>query len=268
LSEMSSDAPRRSTGQLAAITSEAPKKVSATQPEPAAPAKTEAPAKINSMTDHQRSQLGSTFGDSTQSRKRSTLLGTDSGKTKVQEEQPAFKTQFDGERAPNELSQRDLWKAATAPVQNREGHRSKAVLTQVLNQFAVGKNPRYDPDAPNKPRGHIFVWDVSRAMGCEVPHFVGAKELSLAQTVDWLRHEGPMRGWRRLDMHEVFEAANEGYLVLAIPKDIKLKHLGIVPPQAMNDDARPLVTGAGITRGTAKIIEMFGHKQAEFFVHA
>ena len=262
---------RRSTGVLPAVDAEAPKRATAQHAIPteaAAVPSIETP-KIKTLTEHQKGLLGSAFGDSTASRKRSTLLGSDAGKsTASTEPQSVSKVKYDGTKAPAFLSNRDLWKAAEAPVQNREGHRSKDHLTQVLNQFAVGNNPRYDPDAPGKYRSHIFVWDVSRAMGCEIPHFVGAKELSLPQTCDWLRHEGPMRQWRRIDIYEVIGAANQGVLVVAMPKDIKIKFLGVVPPQPPTDDMRPLIMCAALQRGTGKILEMFGIKQAEFFVHA
>jgi hypothetical protein len=132
----------------------------------------------------------------------------------------------------------------------------------------VAHNARYEPDAPERPRGHIFVWDVSRAMGCEVPHFVGAKELSLGQTVDWLRHEGPMRGWVRLDGSETFEHAAAGYLVVAVPKEVRLKHLAVVYPQSPPADFRPLMCGAGVQRGWGlTAAQLFGTSAAEFFTH-
>src|SRR5439155_20490606 len=92
---------------------------------------------------------------------------------------------FDGITPANELTNRDLFKAVQAPVQSREGRRGKDLYQQVINQFAVGNNARYQPDGPDRGRAHIFIWDLSRAMNCEVPHFFGANEMSLGQTIDW-----------------------------------------------------------------------------------
>lgn len=226
------------------------------------------------LTAHQKQIMGSAFADSANARKRSTMLGTtDPGTQKVlrddddDDEPTSLGHHYDGVTAPSQLTGRDVWKAVQAPVQSREGRRSVEVYEQVIKQFAVATNPRYDPDAPGKPRGHIFVWDISRAMNCEIPHFVGAKELSLAQTCDWLRHEGPMRGWRKIEEEQTFEGANEGYLVIAIPKDVRTKFIAIVAPQPMNDDARPQLLGAALKKGAGTVQELFGVRMAEFFVH-
>jgi hypothetical protein len=137
----------------------------------------------------------------------------------------------------------------------------------VLAQFAVAANPRYADDAPGKPRGHIFVWDVSRAMNCEIPHFVGARELTLAQTVDWVRHEGPMRGWARVTDAAIYDAADAGHLVVAIPREIRVKQIAIVAPQ--EPQPRPLLTGAALLRGAhLGTREMFGVAACDCFFHA
>jgi hypothetical protein len=162
---------------------------------------------------------------------------------------------------------RDVWKAVKAPVSSREGKRSPELTEQVLAQFAVGTNPRYQDDAPGKPRGHIFVWDVSRAMGCEIPHFAGARELTLPQTVDWLRHEGPMRGWLKTSDYDVFEHAALGQLVVAIPKEVRVKGIALVAPQEAQQ--KPLLTGAGLVRGhLIHPRELFGVMLLEYYFHA
>ncbi|MEW6430282.1 MAG: hypothetical protein AB1730_02135 [Myxococcota bacterium] len=224
-----------------------------------------------SMTSHQKQALGSAFLDSQKARQRSALLGTDPGTRHAanDDEVSVVTRKFDGESAPEELQRRDVWKAVQAPVQSREGKRSRELLEQVIRQFAVSTNPRYGEDAPGKPRAHIFAWDVSRAMGCEIPHFVGAKELTLAQTCDWLRHEGPMRGWHRVGEYDVLDAVNRGQLVIALPKDIKVKLLAVVAPQEPAPDGKPRLTGACLKRGYGFTPqECFGVRPVEFFTHA
>lgn len=222
-------------------------------------------------TQFQKAQLASAFGDAERERQREAILGAAPGARRATGEVPAMHapaTRFDGQSAPTELTERDLWKAVVAPVQSQEEGRNRGLLEQVLQQFAVASNPRYEPDAPDRPRGHIYVWDVSRAMACEIPHFAGAKELSLGQTVDWLRHEGPMRGWRRAEAQDAIAAANEGQLVIALPKEPRLKHLAVVIPQEPPPDLLPKVAGAGMKRGWAlPVAEVFGLKRIEFFVH-
>lgn len=224
-----------------------------------------------SMTTHQKQALGSAFQDTQRSRQRSALLGTDPGSLRADDddEVSVVTRKFDGETAPEELQRRDVWKAVQAPVQSREGKRTRELLEQVIRQFAVSTNPRYGEDAPGKPRAHIFAWDVSRAMGCEIPHFVGAKELTLAQTCDWLRHEGPMRGWHRVGEYEVLEAVDKGQLVIAMPKDIKVKLLAVVAPQEPPADMKPRLTGACLKRGSGfSNMDCFGVRPVEFFTHA
>ncbi len=166
------------------------------------------------------------------------------------------------------VTDRDLWKAINAPVQSREGRRSPDVYRMVIDQFAVGHNPRYEPDAPDRPRAHIFVWDVTRAMNAEVPHFVGAKELSLGQTCDWIRHEGPMRGWHRTDAMGAVEAANQGLCVLVLPREIRLKLVAVVRPGEPAPDGRPKVSAAAIARGNdLSVQEALGVSAVEYFYH-
>lgn len=224
-------------------------------------------------TAFQKQQLSSAFQGAreadTKAKRALTLGKADKAVADESDEPTSLGRSFDGESAPAELTGRDVWKAVQAPVQSREGRRSAELYQNVIDQFAVGKNPRYEPDAPDKPRGHIFVWDVSRAMNCEIPHFVGAKELSLGQTVDWLRHEGPMRGWTRANEDDAAGAALEGHLAIVLPKDVKVKQLAVVlPMEERAADGKPFVAGAGKNRGKKLTInEVLGVFAVEYFVH-
>ncbi|HSP79687.1 MAG TPA: hypothetical protein VLQ93_14210 [Myxococcaceae bacterium] len=175
---------------------------------------------------------------------------------------------FDGTTPPPELTSRDVWKAINAPLQSRVGRRSAELYTQILNQFAVGHNPRYAEDGPGKPRGHIFVWDVTRAMSAEIPHFVGTRELSLGRTGDWLRHEGTMRGWRKINMEGALACANEGRPVVAMPKDSLVEQMAMVRPGEPGPDGRPRLAAAALVRGNdLGCKEAFGVTALEYFVH-
>lgn len=206
--------------------------------------------------DDERTQLDTLMGG-----KRREVEPEDDESTVIGEE-------YDGKTPAKEVVSRDLWKAINAPVQSRVGRRTPQILGLLIDQFAVGHNPRYEPDAPDRPRAHIFVWDVTRAMSCEVPHFVGPKELTLSQTVDWLRHEGPMRGWRRVDPLDALQSAQKGLPVIVVPKDIKLKLMGICRPGAPHTDGKPKVAAAAKSRGNSLTnLEALGTNQVEYFVH-
>jgi hypothetical protein len=200
--------------------------------------------------------------------KRAQVMGTGRAHSNPADLVPQATETFDGETAPHELQERDVWKAVVAPVQSRAIKRSRGLLQQVLAQFAVGTNPRYEADSPSRPRAHVFVWDVSRAMGCEIPHFLGAKELSLGQTVDWLRLEGPMNGWKRTDEDDAFARANAGQLVLVMPKDVKAKAMGIVMPGRPTPSGDLPLCGAMLQRGYKLTTQqLLGVRQVELFWH-
>ena len=227
------------------------------------------------LTKHQKSALGSQFADTSAERRRNSLLATSvpSGAAvaaaQAQEASPTVGLKFDGKDVPKVLKGRDVWIAVQAPLQSREGRRSKEIYEMVIKQFGVTVNPRYGEDAPGKIRGHIFAWDVSRAMNCEIPHFVGAKELSLAQTCDWVRHEGPMRGWKRVAaINEVIELANSGKMVVALPRETRTKHIALIGPQEMPADGSPRLTGICLKRDVnMHPREMFGAKAIDVFWH-
>lgn len=220
------------------------------------------------MTSHQKSMLGSGF-DSSADRRRNSLLttGMPTVSAEVEIPKPPPPPKFDG-KVPDELQDRDLWKAVQAPVQSQQAHRTKALYTRVVQQFGIRENPRYADDGPGKIRGHIFVWDVSRAMGCEIPHFLGAKELTLAQTCDWVRHEGPMRGWKRALDGEAVMRANEGKMVVALPREQRIKFIAIVVPQAPPTDGSPRLMGIGLRReAAAHPRDLFGSKPIDCYYH-
>jgi hypothetical protein len=187
------------------------------------------------------------------------------------DEATALGHKFDGVRPAMELTNRDLFKSVQAPVQSRPGRRSREIYKNVIFQFAVGNNPRYVPDnpGPDGGRGHIFVWDVSRAMNCEVPHFMGIKELSLSQTVDWLRYEGPMQGWTRASAEDAVAMAMKGHLVLALPREIRVKQVAVVMPVPADRDGRPRVSAAGVKMGNSMgMFDALGVYAAEYLFHA
>lgn len=224
------------------------------------------------LTKTQKSQLGSQFADNSAERRRNSLLQASMPSVKAgpadDDEPTAIGMKFDGKEVPKPLQGRDVWIAVQAPLQSREGKRSKELYENVVRQFGVTVNPRYGEDAPGKIRGHIFVWDVSRAMNCEIPHFVGAKELTLAQTCDWLRHEGPMRGWKRCSGEDILNAINAGKLVIALPRETRTKHIAVVMPQPMPDDGAPRLTGICLKRDVnVHPREMFGAKPVDCFFH-
>ncbi|MGI6160425.1 MAG: hypothetical protein ACOYJD_00135 [Christensenellales bacterium] len=124
---------------------------------------------------------------------------------------------------------------ANPPITGSEANRNAELYTAVIAQFDVANNPRY---AVNK-RGNgdtycnIFMWDVTRAMGAEIPHYVnpqtqepmyypdikGAKHMSANRIYDWLGSVGSKYGWHEVSAEQAQMLANEGRPVVTTLKN-------------------------------------------------
>ncbi|MCA2977987.1 MAG: hypothetical protein INH41_22850 [Myxococcaceae bacterium] len=175
---------------------------------------------------------------------------------------------FDGETPASRVTTRSTWRALAAPVRSRPRKRSPRTLWTVIDQFAVAHNKRYDvPPGAAESRAHVFAWDVSLAMECPIPHHRMGRELTLAQTLDWLRNEAPSAGWFKVDAGTAVAAADAGQLVYALPKNPKLRQLAVVRPGGAGDDGLPRVASAGQPRGNdLGVVEAVG-KDALYLTH-
>lgn len=175
---------------------------------------------------------------------------------------------YDGETAAEEVVDKETWRAVKAPVQSREKRRSGRVLWSLIDQFAVANNPRYAISNPAAdPRAHVFAWDVSLAMDCEIPHNRSGREMTLAQTIDWVRFECTYRGWRKLDAAGAIAAADRGELVIVISKDPKVRALAIVRPGGAGDDGLPRVASAGKPKGNELTVAQAVGPAVDFYGH-
>lgn len=143
-----------------------------------------------------------------------------------------------------------------APLTNGEGNRSAFSYAKVIDQFRVEESERYEPG--EKTYCNIFVWDVTRALGAEIPHYVlkddqaGAsavdelgrfkveaakrEELNVNSTVGWLKDHGPSNGWRRVDARMAQGMANGGHPAVAVwanPNSGKHGHIAIIRPGSL-----------------------------------
>lgn len=144
-----------------------------------------------------------------------------------------------GVRAAPGTSDARHWIAVTAPTRNGAAARSAEAYDAVIDQFAVETNPRYAPRNGNT-YGHIFLWDVTTAMGAEVPHWVdpsgapsaagSGRELLPADVSMWLETHGERRGWRWVDADEAQQLAAQGHPVVATALVTGGTRLGVVRP--------------------------------------
>ncbi len=120
----------------------------------------------------------------------------------------------------------NCWIPTSPLLTGNSSCRSAELLDDIIEQFDVESSARY---TPHKYGGdtycNIFVWDVSSALGCEIPHWVdgetmaprqypdikGAVELGANATYGWLEEYGDDYGWIEVTAEQAQEYANKGY---------------------------------------------------------
>lgn len=171
-------------------------------------------------------------------------------------------------------SNKPPWERLAPVFTNAPGERSPAALLRVAAQFDVEHNPRYQPYS-GKTFCNIYAWDVTSALCCEIPHWVGPdgltpapprpgnRELLVNETVDKL-HTGAWEWSRIPDTEHAVSLADLGYPVVATYKAERLMHghIAIVLPGGLIAQAgrvclflRPLALGFG-----KHDVVFFGHK--------
>jgi hypothetical protein len=163
-------------------------------------------------------------------------------------------------------SQVQPWLPADAPVKSTSADRRAELYETVIDQFAVEKNPRYLRNQQGREETYcnIFVWDVTRAMGAEIPHWVDQNsdplrfgegvELEVNEVILWLQTRGQTLGWVIVPPERAQELANQGYPVVATwlnPGGIG--HIAVVRPGQYSSSLGPAIAQAGRTnfnRGT------------------
>ncbi len=181
------------------------------------------------------------------------------------------------------------WLVANAPLTNHIGERSAQTYRAVLDQFNVEGNERYkvNKNGIGDTYCNIYVWDASRAMGAEIPHYVdaagvpretggaGIKELDANAVNDWLNTHGATYGWRKATPEEAQAYANQGMPAVTSWKNPSGHgHLQMVSPSENGGyDAQK---GVAIAQAGRQLIN-YGYasdaysdstfSQVEYFVH-
>ena len=116
----------------------------------------------------------------------------------------------------------DPWKPTDPAIVSDVYNRSAELYRNVIGQFNVASNPRYSTS-----RGgtycNIFVWDVTSAMGAEIPHYYnastgkpmeygdnGANQMTANRMHSWLHEHGEEYGWYEVSAREAQNIANQG----------------------------------------------------------
>lgn len=137
----------------------------------------------------------------------------------------------------------EAWKPTSPAIVSTQNDRSPQRLRQIIDQFNVETSERYRPYRRGRDTYcNIFLWDVTSALNCEIPHFVdpvtgnprkypdieGAIELGAVQIEDWLVRFGSAYGWREVDAATAQEYANNGRP--AVTTAGSLGHVQVVCP--------------------------------------
>ena len=146
------------------------------------------------------------------------------------------------------MSNPKAWIEVVPDFINNEGQRSAESYIKAAKQFEVETNPRYVKGHDNDPKNgeetycNIYLWDVTKAMGVEVPHWVDmatgvevplgkGRELNANGVVDWFVTHGMSFQWMQCSKMKAQLRASLGYPSVVLWKNPGgIGHVGIVLP--------------------------------------
>lgn len=166
------------------------------------------------------------------------------------------------------------------PLTNTKGNRSAEIYSQVINQFAVGNNPRYLAGR-GKTYCNIFMWDVTRAMDAEIPHWIddagdiatpgerGAQEITINGGIVWLNRFGDAHGWNPCSQDEAQDAANQGKVaVVTFKNPTGHGHTAVVRPGNINSKGATTAQAGRHNFNLGHVRDGFGNlSPLQFFRH-
>lgn len=185
---------------------------------------------------------------------------------------------YDGESPADGVTARP-WQPLNAPLQSNADDRDPALYRDVINQFAVETNPRYAQNQGNT-YCNIFAWDVTKAMGAEIPHWVDShgnpagissnnRELDANGAVNWIATHGQKAGWQAVTAEDAQAFANAGQPVVATwhnPGGIG--HIGVVAPGEYSPQQGPHLAQAGAKNfNEGYVTDGFGNRPVVYYVH-
>jgi len=134
------------------------------------------------------------------------------------------------------------WRPTTPAITSSIENRSPELYRTVIEQFKVETAERYHPFRDGNTYCNIFMWDVTRAMGAEIPHYTdpatgepryypdvsGANSMGAIATCEWLGKHGQAYGWRQVDAVTAQMHANQGKP--AVTSAGSLGHVQVICP--------------------------------------
>ena len=179
----------------------------------------------------------------------------------------------------------DFWRPVIPAITSSEENRNPELYRSVISQFRVETAERYRPFRNGSTYCNIFMWDVTCAMGAEIPHYTdyetgrprfypdvsGAKAMTAVEIDGWLKTYGDAYGWRQVDAETAQRYANEGKP--AVTTGGSLDHVQVVCP-SKNGEYDP-VKGVTIAQAGSKVTSyayissIYGNSldKISYFVH-
>lgn len=179
-------------------------------------------------------------------------------------------------------------KPATPAVVSTASNRSAQAYRQVIDQFNVEKSQRY-AIKNGSTYCNIFLWDVTSAMGAEIPHYTdpktgapvqypntsGAKAMNANSINSWLNQYGSQYGWKKVSAEEAQRYANMGMPAVTSWKNPNGHgHVQVVCPS--KDGKYDSAKGVTVAQAGRKLYnyayatQVYGSgtlKKVEYFVH-
>jgi len=179
--------------------------------------------------------------------------------------------QYDGTQAAPGLNDNASF-PGMIDLTNEPGDRDPDIYNDILNQFSVENHPRYErvPGTPGNSgtKCNFFVWDATRAMGVEIPHYHNINtgesaynlndsdvrtgygntyhERNANATIDWLENEGAADGWEVVSASEAQAYANQGIPAVATFNNPRgAGHMAMVRPSDVATSDDPIIAQAG-----------------------
>jgi len=170
-----------------------------------------------------------------------------------------------------------------APVQSVLDNRDPRLYDAVIDQYGVSSNPRYRQNRKGQGETYcnIFVWDVTRSMGAEIPHWVDAngdsvdvgrgRELDANESIRWLERHGQSHGWSVVSAEKAQSLANQGYPVVATfynPDTEGIGHVAMVRPSEFFTQYGPAIAQAGASNfNVGSVKQGFGDRNVVYYYH-
>ena len=184
----------------------------------------------------------------------------------------SYKSEYDGRKPAEGTSSQTPAHPVNAPVKGMDGVRDPDLYDAVINQFAVENNPRYTPGYQGRGETYcnIFVWDVTRSMNAEIPHWVNRQdgspadvgkgsELDANGVVSWLASSGPTYGWTCVSAEDAQDYANKGFPTVVGMQKRPIGHVAIVRPGKSTPQGGPSIAQAGgKNRNNISVADGFG----------